>query len=36
VVVVEDSSVTLISLDDGSTSHLGDIIPPEHWVLSSG
>lgn len=36
VVVVEDSSVTLISLDDGSTSPLGDLIPADHWVLTTG
>jgi hypothetical protein len=36
VVVAEDTSVTLISLDDGSTTSLGDIIPEEHWVLSAG
>jgi hypothetical protein len=36
IVVVEDTSVTLISLDDASTDSLGDIIPEEHWVLSAG
>jgi hypothetical protein len=36
VVVVENSFVTLISLADGSTYPLGDLIPDEHWVLTAG
>lgn len=36
VVVVEESSVTLISLSDGSTTPLGDLIPDSHFVLSAG
>jgi len=34
IVVVEGSSVTLISLEDGSISPLGDLIPESHHVLS--
>jgi hypothetical protein len=36
VVAVEGSSVTLISVDDGSAAPLGDLIPEEHWVLTTG
>ncbi len=36
VVVVEDSSVTLISLDGRSAVPLGDLVPDSHWVLSAG
>ena len=36
VVVVEDSSVTLISVVDGSTTPLGDLIPESHGVLTAG
>jgi hypothetical protein len=36
VVVVEDSSVTLISVVDGSTTPLGDLIPELHGVLTAG
>jgi hypothetical protein len=36
VVVVEGSTVTLVSVDDGSTAPLGDLIPNEHWVLTAG
>ena len=36
VVVLEGSAVTLVSLDDGSTTALGDLIPEEHWVLTVG
>jgi hypothetical protein len=35
-VVVEDSSVTLVSVVDGSTTPLGDLIPESHWVLTAG
>ena len=36
VVVVEDSSVTLIHIDDGSIVPLGALVPDSHWVLSAG
>jgi hypothetical protein len=36
VVVVEDSSVTLVSLTDGSVHPLGELIPDEHRVLTAG
>jgi hypothetical protein len=36
VVVVEGASVTLISVSDGSTAPLGDLIPASHLVLSAG
>ena len=36
VVAVEDSLVTLISVVDGSTTPLGDLIPDSHWVLTAG
>lgn len=36
VVVLEEASVTLVSVDDGSTAPLGDLIPDEHWVLTTG
>jgi hypothetical protein len=36
IVVVEDSNVTLMSLTDGTTFPLGELIPEEHWVLTAG
>jgi hypothetical protein len=36
VVVVEDSAVTLISVVDGSTTPLGNLIPESHRVLTAG
>ena len=36
VVVVEDSSVTLINIEDGSIEPLGALIPDSHRVLSAG
>ena len=36
VVVIEDSSVTLVHMDDGSIEPLGAIVPDSHWVLSAG
>jgi hypothetical protein len=36
VVVVEDASVTLISVDDGSPTPLGVLVPDSHWVLTAG
>ncbi len=36
VVVVEDSSVTLINIEDGSIEPLGAIVPDSHRVLSAG
>ena len=36
VVVVDDSSVTLIDIVSGSTTPLGELIPDSHYVLSAG
>jgi len=36
VVVVEDSSVTLISVDEGSKTPLGVLVPDSHWVFTAG
>ena len=36
VVVVEDSSVTLVHTEDGSIEPLGALVPDSHWVLSAG
>jgi hypothetical protein len=36
VVVVEGSSVTLVSIADLSAVPLGDIVPEGHWVLTAG
>ncbi|MDP3983517.1 MAG: hypothetical protein Q8Q52_00730, partial [Acidimicrobiia bacterium] len=36
VVVVEGSSVTLISVDEGSNAPLGALVPDSHWVLTAG
>ncbi|MEX0797725.1 MAG: hypothetical protein WD274_13650 [Acidimicrobiia bacterium] len=36
VVVVEGSSVTLVSREDGSVVPLGDLIPDSHFVLTAG
>ena len=36
VVVIEDSSVTLVHIDDGSIEPLGAIVPDSHRVLSAG
>ena len=36
IVVVEDGSVTLISVDGGSPIPLGVVVPEFHWVLSAG
>lgn len=36
IVVVEDSSVTLVSVSDGSIVPLGGLIPDSHWVLTAG
>lgn len=36
VVAVEDSAVTLISVVDGSTTSLGNLIPESHRVLTAG
>jgi hypothetical protein len=36
VVVVEDSAVELVSVADGSTTQLGDLIPESYWVLTAG
>ncbi len=35
VVVVDDSSVTLVHIDDGSIKPLGAIVPDSHWVLAA-
>lgn len=36
VITVEDSSVALISVADGSTTQLGDLVPDSHAVLTAG
>ena len=36
VVVVEDSSVTLVNTEDGSIEPLGPIVPDSHRVLTAG
>jgi hypothetical protein len=36
VAVVEDSAVELVSVVDGSTTQLGELIPESHWVLTAG
>lgn len=36
VLVVEESSVTLINIEDGTIEPLGAIVPDSHWVLSAG
>lgn len=36
VVIVEGSSVTLVSIDDGSVVALGDLIPDSYFVLTAG
>lgn len=36
VVVVEEASVTLISIEDGSITPLGPLIPESHYVLTAG
>lgn len=36
VVVIEDSSVTLVPVDGGTNVPLGDLVPESHWVVSAG
>jgi spermidine/putrescine-binding protein len=36
IVVVEETRVTLVLTDGGDPVDLGDIVPPDHWVLSIG
>ena len=36
VVVVENSAVKLVSVADGSTTQLGELIPESYWVLTAG
>ena len=36
VVVVEDSSVTLVPVDEGGKMPLGALVPDSHWVLTAG
>ncbi len=36
VVVVEDSSVTLVSHDEGFKAPLGVLVPDSHWIFNAG